>query len=71
MTFHSTRDVAKLLGITSSRLSRAVWTRRVDEPQRGPGGAFFWTEADIRRAAWALLHQDLDMVTSGAGEGQP
>lgn len=70
MTFHSTRDVAKILGITPSRLSRAVWTGCVDEPQRGPGGAFFWTESDMRRAAWILLHRDLDAVVAGARGGQ-
>ncbi len=28
----------------------------------GPGGAYVWTEVDLRRAAWVLLGCDLDDV---------
>lgn len=60
MRYRSTRDVAELLGVSSSRLARAIWDRRFDPPTKGPGGAFLWTEADIRRASWTLLRRDLD-----------
>lgn len=57
--FLSTRDAARRLGVNPSRLSRAVWTGKVPEPQRGPGGNFLWTEDDLRRASWALLGRDI------------
>lgn len=58
--FKNTREVAELLGVNSSRLARAIWDRKFDPPTKGPGGAFLWTEADICRASWALLHRDPD-----------
>ena len=60
MKYWNTRAVAKLLGINASRLARAIWDRRFDPPAKGPGGAFLWTEADIRRASWALLRREPD-----------
>ncbi len=59
MNYFGTREVAARLGISSSRLARAIWDRRIDPPQKGPGGAFLWTESDIRRASWCLLRKDL------------
>ena len=70
MTFFGTRMVAKFLGISPSRLARAVWDERFEAPAKGPGGAFLWTEQDIRRASWALLRRDLDdlePVVKGGG----
>ena len=61
MSYMSTREVARALGLNPSRLARAVWAGRIEAPARGPGGAFYWTEADIRRASWALLGHDLDV----------
>ena len=58
----STRQVARLLGVNPNRISRAVWEGRIEQPEKGPGGAFFWTEADVRRAAWVLRHRDLDDI---------
>ena len=58
--FRSTKEVAILLGVSPSRVSRAVWEGRLDPPQRGPSGAFLWEEADLRRASWVLLGMDLD-----------
>ena len=58
--FKSTSQVARILGISASRLGRAVWEERVDPPTRGPSGAFLWTDADIERASWALLHRSAD-----------
>ena len=65
MRFRNTREVARLLGISASRLARAVWDQRFSAPAKGPGGAYLWTEADARRASWALLGHDLDEATVG------
>ncbi|MBA7600492.1 hypothetical protein ES703_07547 [subsurface metagenome] len=62
MSFFSTRQVARLLGISISRLSRAVWEGRVNEPFKGPGGSFLWTEKDIEHASWVLRHRSADDV---------
>ena len=60
--FRSTREVAGLLGMPPGRINRAIWESRLKPPQRGPSGAFLWSELDIRRASWVLLHRDLDIV---------
>ncbi len=54
MSYMGTKQVARLLGVKPSGLSSAVWAGRVHEPQRGPGGAFLWTRADVERAAHSL-----------------
>jgi hypothetical protein len=58
--YRSTRQVAKLLDVTPSRLSKAVWDGRLSEPERGPSGAFLWSDSDAQRACWTLLRCDLD-----------
>lgn len=50
----STREAARLLNVKPTRLARAVWDGRIDPPAKGPGGAFAWSSADIRRASEAL-----------------
>lgn len=60
MRFKSTREVAGILGVNPSRLSRAIWDRRIESPTRGPGGAFLWTLRDIQHASWVLLGHGLD-----------
>ena len=67
MSYRGTRQVAEVLGVSPSRLSRAVWDQRFPAPAKGPGGAYLWMEADIRRASWALLGRDLDEVTKNRG----
>jgi hypothetical protein len=57
MTLRSTRDVARLLGIGTSRLSKAVWDGRVPAPEKGPGGAYFWSDADLERASRLFRHR--------------
>ncbi len=54
MAFWSTREVAKLLGVSVALLTKAVWCGRVDPPQKSPSGAFLWTQEDIERASWVL-----------------
>ena len=57
MGFVGTKEVARLLGVSISRLQQAIWKEQFTPPQKGPGGAFLWTTADIERASWALLHR--------------
>jgi len=58
-----TREVAKMLGINVSTLTRAIWEGRIDAPAKGPGCAFLWTLGDIERASWALLHRPFKLPT--------
>jgi hypothetical protein len=62
MTFLSTRQVARLLGINVSRLSTAVWTGRITEPPKGPGNAFLWGKEQIEQASWVLRGKSADDV---------
>jgi len=65
-----TRQAAVILGLRPGTLTRAVWEGRLEPPAKGPGGAYVWTEMDLRRAAWALLRRDLgDMATARNGGG--
>jgi len=54
---YSTRQVAGLLDVKPDTLQKAIWQNRINPPAKGPGGAYFWTEADIEHASWALLHR--------------
>jgi len=54
-----TKEAARILGLKPGTLARAIWDERFQPPAKGPGGAFVWTEADLRRAAWTLLKRDL------------
>lgn len=60
-----TKQAAARLGIRAGTLTRAVWDGRVPPPAKGPGGAYIWTEDDLRRAAWVLLGHDLDNSADG------
>ena len=55
MAFRSTKEAAHVLGISPGYLSRALWEEKVTPPERGPGGVYLWTTADINRASWQLL----------------
>jgi hypothetical protein len=63
-----TKQAAAILGLRPGTLTRAVWEGRVQPPAKGPGGAYIWTDADLRRAAWALLGRDLDDTVSARME---
>ncbi len=66
----STRQVAELLGLPVSKLARALWLRRFYPPQKSPAGDYLWTQQDVERACWALLHRDIDVVLAErAGKG--
>lgn len=60
--YRSTPQAARLLGMSPSRLAKAVWDGRVAPPQKSPSGNFLWTRADIERASWVLLHKPLEEV---------
>lgn len=60
-----TRQVARLLGVSVSLLTKAVWDGRVDAPQKSPSGNFLWTHEDIDRASWVLHHRALDDMEGG------
>lgn len=64
MDYFSTRQVARLLKVSVSLLTKAVWDGRVSPPQKSPSGNFLWTHADIERASWVLLHRLLEDVDS-------
>jgi hypothetical protein len=66
-----TRQAAVILGVRPGTLTRAVWEGRLEPPAKGPGGAYVWTEADLRRAAWALRGRDLgELAGAEREEGQ-
>lgn len=60
--FASTRELANLLGVRPSSLSKAVYEGRLTAPQRGPGNAYLWTRRDAERAAWVLCRQPLEDI---------
>ncbi len=66
--FYSSRQVAKMLGVNPSRLSRAIWDGRIDEPPRGPGNFFLWGEKEIEQASWVLRHKSADDVLKTLGD---
>lgn len=55
MEYHSTRQVARLLKVSVSLLTKAVWSGRVNPPQKSPSGNFLWTPRDVEHASWVLL----------------
>ena len=57
-----TKQAAAMLGVRPGTLTRAVWDERMPQPAKGPGGAFLWSEDDVRRASWVLLGRDLKDV---------
>ena len=65
MNIIGTREAAKALGISHSRLIRAVWDGRIDTPKKVPGGAFGWTDEDINHASWALLRRAYEQQSGG------
>lgn len=67
--YRSTREVAALLGVLPSRISKAVWEGRLEAPERGPSGAFLWSEEDIRRTCWVLLRRDADAFLAEGQDG--
>ena len=59
MQYRSTRDVGKLLGVSPLTLIKAAWCGRINPPEKGPGGAYMWTEQDIEHASWILLRKSI------------
>ena len=69
MGVYSTPEVARMLKLPASRLSRIVWDGRLDPPTKGPGGAFLWTVYDIQRASWLLRGRDADDILAASDTG--
>jgi len=65
MTVIGTKDAARMLGISISRLQQAIWKERFPPPAKGPGGAYLWTHADIERASWVLRRKPLEQKGTG------
>jgi hypothetical protein len=65
MGYWNTRQVARLLDVTVSLLTKAVWDGRIAPPEKSPSGNFLWTLADIDRASWVLHHRPFDGQTQG------
>ncbi len=59
MAYWSTRQVAKLLRITVSKLSRMVWDGSIDAPTKAPSGNYLWAEEDIIKAGWVICRKDI------------
>ena len=51
MVYKGTLEVSKILRVKPATLSTALWSGRIQAPEKGPGGAFLWTTEDIKRAA--------------------
>jgi len=62
MTMIGTKEAARVLGVSISRLQQAVWKEQFRPPAKGPGGAYFWTHDDLERASWALLHRPFEQM---------
>ena len=58
----STKQAATILGVKPGTLTRAIYEDRILPPEKGPGGAFVWTDANLRQASWVLLKRDLEDV---------
>ncbi|NQT01345.1 MAG: helix-turn-helix domain-containing protein [Planctomycetes bacterium] len=71
--YYSSLQVAKMLNVHNSRLSRAVWEGRIDPPAKSPGkGVFLWTRDDIERASWILRRRDAsDILIDSASALEP
>jgi hypothetical protein len=66
--FYSTNQVARILKIKPDTLSKAIWQGRLDPPMKSPSGCFLWTEQDLQRASWALLHRAYECPKGVASE---
>lgn len=65
LSYFNTRKAADRLGVSASRLSRAVWLGRIVPPAKSPEGSFLWTDDDLRRAAWVLCRRSLEDIERG------
>ena len=66
--FLSSRQAAAMLGLPVHALQRAVWSGRVEAPQKSPAGDFLWTLEDLGHASWILCHCPLQLSQDSGGE---
>ena len=62
MAVFGTRQVAVMLGMKSSRLTKAIWDNRIDAPPKGLGGVFLWSRRNVEQASWVLRGRSADDV---------
>ena len=70
MGYKSTKEVGAILGVSPSRLLKAIWDGRLDGPVNRMGHVFCWTEAEIERASWVLLHRGANLAPALASDGE-
>ncbi|MFC1783486.1 hypothetical protein ACFL02_07860 [Planctomycetota bacterium] len=59
MRFFSTRDVARVLHISPTKLQRLIWDNQLEPPPKGPNGNFLWGVKDCVRAGWQICGRDV------------
>jgi DNA-binding transcriptional MerR regulator len=57
MDYLSTRQVARLLGVSANLLGRAVRSGGVEPRQRSPSGSYLWTLSDIEQVSQVLVRK--------------
>ena len=57
-----------MLNIRPDTLQKAIWLDRVEAPAKAPSGAYLWTDVDIQRASWALLHKAYEFQGDDDGD---
>ncbi len=57
MDYLSTRQVARILGVSASLLTKAVGAGRVDPPPKSPSGNYLWTLSDLERVSQVLVRK--------------
>ena len=65
MDYRSTPQAARIIGVSPSVLSRAVWDGRVRSPQKSPSGSYLWAPDDIERASWVIRHRSSGLTKEG------
>ena len=54
---YSTRETAKILGLPSPCLDKAMYAGNCDHPIKDSSNRYRWTRIDIQRASWQLSKQ--------------
>ena len=56
--FVTSKEAAKLIGVSIGILYQAMFKERFALPPRPTGGAYQWRTEDLNRASWAILHKN-------------
>jgi len=58
MTFISTKQAARVLGVSPGKLQQDLWHERMTPPpDKSPSGGYLWGNADIERYSWQVLRR--------------